>query len=108
LYVQAGPRVLPRRDVPFRTTAAGEHKFAGLLGGVPQVIINSLAGLFRQLESGGLSGLLLPDRGPIDRIYARRDVLDLEGDEIAAPRPSDRPDSMLPPPERPALESFIY
>jgi hypothetical protein len=27
------PRVLSRRDAPFRTTPSGEHKFAGLLGG---------------------------------------------------------------------------
>src|ERR1700724_1695965 len=78
------PRVLPRRDTPSRTTTAGEHKFAGLLGGGPQVIVDSLAGLLCQLEPNGLPGLLLSDRGPIDCVSIWRNILDLEGNDIAA------------------------
>ena len=67
-----------------RTTAAGEHEFAGLLGGRSHVIVDRLAGLFCQLEPDGLPGLFLSDRGPIDCIPTRSDILDLEGDDIAA------------------------
>src|ERR1700730_15195107 len=78
------PRVLSRGDAPSRTAAAGIHKFAGLFGGGPHVVVDSLAGLFRQFEPDGLAGLLLSDRGPIDCVSSWRYILDPEGDDITA------------------------
>jgi hypothetical protein len=40
--------------------------------------------LFCQLEPDGLPRLFLSDRGPIDCISTRSDIVDLEGDNIAA------------------------
>jgi len=40
--------------------------------------------LFRQLEPDWLPGFLLPHRRPIDCVSAGRDILHLEGDNIAA------------------------
>jgi len=62
---------------------AGEHKFTGLFGGRSHVIVHSLAGLFRQLEPYGLPRLSLSNRGAIDCISTRSDILNLEGDDIA-------------------------
>jgi hypothetical protein len=78
------PCVLPGRDASRQPTAAGEQKFAGLLAGASEVVINRLAGLFRQFESDGATGLFLPYRCPVDRVPARGDIFDLEGDDIAA------------------------
>ncbi len=41
-------------------------------------------GLLGQFKPDGLPGLLLPHRRPIDRIPARCNILDLEGNDIAA------------------------
>jgi hypothetical protein len=78
------PRVLSRRDALSRARAAGEHEFTGLLGGRSYVIVGRLTGLFCQLELDRLPCLFLLDRGPIDCISTRNDILDLEGDNIAA------------------------
>jgi hypothetical protein len=43
-----------------------------------------LAGLLCQLEPDGLTGLFLSDRGPINCVSTRRNILDFEGDDIAA------------------------
>ena len=43
-----------------------------------------MARLFRQFEPDGAAGLLLAYRGAIDRVPTRGDILDLEGDDIAA------------------------
>jgi hypothetical protein len=80
-------RALSRRDTPSRATAAGEYEFTGLLGGRSHVIVARLTGLFCQLEPDGLPRLFLSDRGPIDCIFTRSDILDLEGDDIAATQP---------------------
>jgi hypothetical protein len=45
---------------------------------------NRKPSLFCQLEPDGLHRLFLSDRGPIDCISTRSDILDLEGDNIAA------------------------
>jgi hypothetical protein len=82
--IESEPRVLSPRDAPSRARAAGEHEFTGLLGGGSYVIINSLSGLFRQLEPDGLPRLFLSDRGPIDCVSAGCNIFDLEGDDIAA------------------------
>jgi hypothetical protein len=58
--------------------------FTGLLGGRSHVIVDRLTGLFCQLEPDGLPRLFLSDRGPIDCISTWSDIVDLEGDNIAA------------------------
>ena len=56
----------------------------GLLGGRSHVMVDRLTGLFCQLEPDGLPRLFLSDRGPIDCISTWSDIVDLEGDNIAA------------------------
>ena len=43
-----------------------------------------MAGLFRQLKSNGALGLSLAYASPVGAITVRGDVLDLEGNDIAA------------------------
>src|SRR5450631_1263465 len=78
------PCVLSRRDAPSRTAPAGEHEFARLLGSRSHIIVDRLAGLFSQLEPYRLSRLFLSNCGTIDCVPTGRDILDLEGDDIAA------------------------
>src|SRR5580704_16457352 len=84
IHSENEPRVLSRRDALFRTRAAGEHEFTRLLGGRSHVIVDRLTGRFGQLEPDGLPCLFLSDRGPIDCISTWSDIVDLEGDNIAA------------------------
>ena len=60
------PGVLSRCHTPSRATPGGEHKFAGLLAGDPEVVIDCLSGLLRQFEPDRLPGLLLSHGCPID------------------------------------------
>src|SRR5450759_140627 len=78
------PRILPRRHAPYRTSSADKQGFTGLLTSSPYVVVDRLAGLLRQFEFDGLSGLLLSHRRSIEGIPARRNVLDLERNDIAA------------------------
>src|SRR5215813_8215540 len=75
------PSVLPCCEAPAWTTSASEQVFPWFLSGGPDVIVDRLAGLLRQLEPDGLPSLLLSHGGPSDRISARCDVLDLERDD---------------------------
>ena len=77
------PGVLPRRHAPSLTASADKQGFARFLTSNFYVVIDRLSGLLGQFEPDGLPGLLLPHRRPIDRIPAWRDVLDLQGDDIA-------------------------
>jgi hypothetical protein len=70
--------------MPLFKPPSGEHEFTGLLSGHSHVIVDHLTGLFCQLEPDGLPRLFLSDRGPIDCISTRCDIVDLEGDDIAA------------------------
>jgi hypothetical protein len=56
----------------------------GFLAARSHVIVDRLTGLFCQLEPDRLPRLFLSDRGPIDCISTRSDIVDLEGDNIAA------------------------
>jgi hypothetical protein len=66
------------------TTAAGKQKLAGSFVARLQIIIDGLAGLFAQFKSYGPTGFLLPDRCAIRRVAARGDILDPDGDNVAA------------------------
>jgi hypothetical protein len=63
---------------------AGEQELAGPLVGGLQIIIDGLAGLFAQLKSDGPPGFLLPDSCAIRRVAAGGDILDPDGDDVAA------------------------
>ena len=49
-----------------------------------EVVIDSLPGLLGQFEPDGLSGLLLAHCRAINDITAGSNILDLQGDDIAA------------------------
>src|SRR5271166_903570 len=78
------PCILSCRDTPSRIASTGEQKFGGLPAGSSKVIIDCLPGLLRQFELDGLPGLLLSYRRSIDCVPVRCNVLDLEGNNIAA------------------------
>jgi len=58
------PGILSRCYTPTRATPGGEHKFAGLLAGGPEVVIDCLSSLLRQFEPDWLPGLLFGARLP--------------------------------------------
>ena len=60
-----------------------EQELARLLVGSTDVVINRLPGLLGHLEANRLTGLLLPDRGPIEGVSTGGNILDLESDNIA-------------------------
>src|SRR5579862_6699664 len=76
--------VLPRGHTSFLPSVSCEQELAGLLSGCPDVTVNRLAGLFGQFEPDRTPGLYLAHGCPIDVIAIRRNVLDLESDDIAA------------------------
>ena len=67
-------------------TTATKQKLARFLASGFDVIIDGLPRLLCQLKPDGPTGLLLPYRRAIDRIPARRNVLDPKCDDIAAPQ----------------------
>lgn len=67
-------------------TPRGEQDISWALWKRPQVVIDSLASLFRDLERDRPARLSLTDGGSLGGIAARRDVIDTERDEIAAPQ----------------------
>ena len=60
-----------------------KQEFARLLAGGTDVVINRLPGLLGHLEPNRVTGLLLPDRRPIEGVSAGGNIFDLEGDNIA-------------------------
>src|SRR4051794_22291186 len=67
-----------------RATMPGEQELSGALAGGGQIIIDRLAGLFAQFKSDRPPGFLLTDGCAIRRVAARSDILDPNGDDIAA------------------------
>jgi len=65
--------------------AISEQEIAGLFAGEFDVVINRLSGLFGQLESDRMSGFLLPHGCAINGQSVRRNIFDLEADDITAP-----------------------
>src|SRR5215471_3155507 len=78
------PRVLPRCHAPADRTTAREQKLAGPLACDPEVVVDGLTRLVRQLKLDRAACLPLADCRAIDRIAVRRNVLDLKGHHIAA------------------------
>ena len=72
------------RHIGLRTTTTREKVLAGSLVGGPQVIIDSLAGLLAQFESDGPPSFLLSNRCAICRVATTGDILDSNGDDVAA------------------------
>jgi len=64
--------------------ASCEQELAGVLAGRLEVVIHRLAGLFRQPQPDGTLGLSLADGRPVGTTPIRRNILDLESDNIAA------------------------
>jgi hypothetical protein len=63
---------------------AREEKFSGFSSECFQVIIDCLARLLGHFKPDRLTRFLLPHRGTFNRIPIRGDVLDFEGNQIAA------------------------
>src|SRR5262245_45857826 len=72
------PRVLPGRHAATWTLSGSKQEFARLLASDLYVVIDCLAGQFRQFEPDRMPGLPLSHRRPVDR------VLDLKRNDIAA------------------------
>jgi hypothetical protein len=70
--------------VAVRTATAGEQELAGSFAGGPQIVIDRLAGLLAQLKSDRPPSFPLPNSCAIRRIAAGGDILDPDGDGIAA------------------------
>src|SRR5262252_19471 len=64
--------------------AAREQKVAGLLACRLEIVVDGLPRLIRQLELDRSARLPLADRRAVDRVAVRRNVLDLDGDNVAA------------------------
>jgi hypothetical protein len=60
-----------------------EQELTRLLAGSTDVVINRLPGLLGHLEPNRLTGLLLPDRRPIEAVSTGGNILDFEGDNLA-------------------------
>jgi hypothetical protein len=79
------PSILSGAHAAVATAATAEEMLAGFLFGGLDIVVDGLALLLGQLESDRSAGLLLPNHRAIDRIPARRHVLDPQCDHIAAP-----------------------
>jgi hypothetical protein len=75
---------LPRRHASFRATTAIEQIFARLLSGGSQVVVDSLTGLLCQLKPNGLPSLLLTNGCPVGCVAAWGNILNPQGNDIAA------------------------
>jgi hypothetical protein len=64
---------------------AGEQKIAGLLLRHPNVVVDGLSGLLRQLKPDGPSCFPLAHGGSINGISVGCDIIDFDGDNVAAP-----------------------
>src|SRR5215469_332606 len=60
-----------------------EQEFPQLLAGSMDVVINRLPRLLTHLKPNRLTGLLLPDRRPIEGVSTGGNILDPEGNNIA-------------------------
>jgi hypothetical protein len=68
----------------FLLAAGCEQELARLLTSRSDVVVDRLAGLFRQFKPDGPPSLSLTDGCPVGTIAIRSNVLDLESDDIAA------------------------
>jgi hypothetical protein len=59
-----------------------EQELTRLLAGSTDVVINRLPSLLGHLEPNGLSGLLLPNRRPVEGVSTGGNIFDLERDDV--------------------------
>ena len=76
--------ILARRHALPWPPGPAEQEFARFLAGGPQVVVDGLPGLLGDLEPDRNASLFLADRGTINGVSMRGDVVDLERDDIAA------------------------
>ena len=69
---------------PPSVAATGEQELTRLASRQAQVLVDRLARLVGQLEPNGSAGLLLADGCAIHRVAARGDVIDANGNHVAA------------------------
>ena len=74
--------ILSGREALLGPTLCGKKELSLLSVRHTQVVINCLPGLFGDLESYRLAGLLLPDRCALNGVSMRSNVLELESDDI--------------------------
>jgi hypothetical protein len=77
-------RILAGRNAGFGTATTSEQELTGPFVGGPQIIIDGLAGLLAEFKSDGPPGFLLSDRRAIRCIAAGGDLLDADGNNVAA------------------------
>ena len=65
-------------------TASGEQELAGLPVYHAQVVVESLARLFGQLEPDWAASFLLPDRRAVESVAIRGDVIDAYSHDVTA------------------------
>jgi len=80
------PSILPGDHAAVGITSATGEEFARFLASGFDVIVDCLPRLLRQFKPDRPTGLLLPYCGAIDRMYARRNVVNPKGDDITAPQ----------------------
>jgi hypothetical protein len=83
LQASVEPSILSGGHLPY-AMRAGEQGLTGLFVVGSNVVVHRLACLFCQFKPHRPPGLFLTNGRPIDGISIRSDVLDLQGDEIAA------------------------
>src|SRR5262245_55032381 len=75
--------VLSGRQASVRPTPTGKQIVAWFLACSLHVVVDGLPRCLGQLEPHRATRFLLPDRSPVSRISTRRNVIDLERDDIA-------------------------
>src|SRR5690242_20790081 len=78
------PSILACRQTTADCAPAREQKVAGLLACLLEIVVDRLTCLVCQLELDRAACLPLADRRAVDRIAVRRNILDLDGDNVAA------------------------
>jgi len=76
-------RILSSRESPFWLALRGKKEFPSLPVCHAEVFIDSLSGLFGDLEPHRPAGLLLADRRTLNGVSVWGNVLDFESDDIA-------------------------
>src|ERR1700733_12799372 len=76
--------ILSGRHAAVGTAMAGEQELAGPLVGGLQIVIDGLPGLIAQFKSGRPARFLLPDGCSIRRVATGGDILNPDGNDVAA------------------------
>ena len=78
---QAG--VLPGGQAAINSAPAGKQELAVAPACNPKMLVDCLPCLLGQFEPHGPSGLLLPNRGPVQGVAVGGDIVDADGHDIA-------------------------